>query len=39
MQNTFASMNEFVTNTRNNGFDANWKAKVDEDFKKRNKGN
>jgi uncharacterized protein YegL len=39
MQNTFASMNEFVTNTRNNGFDAHWKAKVDEDFKKRNKGN
>jgi len=40
MANTFDSMNEFVVNSRNDKeFDVNWKAKVEEDFKKRNKGN
>ena len=40
MANTFDAMNEFVVNSRNDKeFDVNWKAKVEEDFKKRNKGN
>ena len=40
MENTFASMSEYITNTRNDKvFDEKWKANVDEDFKKRNKGN
>ena len=40
LANTFDAMNEFVVNSRNDKeFDVNWKAKVEEDFKKRNKGN
>jgi uncharacterized protein YegL len=40
MANTFDAMNEFVVNSRNDKeFDVSWKAKVEEDFKKRNKGN
>ncbi len=40
METSYNSMNEFITNTRNSkAFDTSWKADVDEDFKKRNKGN
>ena len=40
MENTFSSMNEFLSNSRTDKeFNVNWKANVDQDFKKRNKGN